>query len=43
MLIQTGGTCCGECESENLAWYDEDKPEWSIEELTQIGFIIVEK
>lgn len=43
MLIQLGGTSCGECESENLTWYDEDKPEWDIAELEEAGFIIVEK
>ena len=24
MLIQIGGTACGECESENLQWYDDN-------------------
>ena len=43
MLMQIGGTACGECESENLHWYDDDKPEWTIEELEQTGFIIIEK
>lgn len=43
MLIQLGGTSCGECKSENLQWYDENKPEWTIEELEQLGFIIIEK
>lgn len=43
MLLQIGGTICGECESENLEWYDYNYPEWSIEELEQKGFIIVEK
>ena len=42
MLIQIGGTACGECESENLMWYDEDKPEWTIDELEVDGFIIIE-
>ena len=43
MLIQIGGTCCGECESENLEWYDENKPEWSVEELEKQGFLVIEK
>lgn len=43
MLMQIGGTTCGECESENLQWYDKNKPEWTIEELENIGFIIIEK
>ena len=43
MLMQIGGTACGECESENLQWYDDDKTEWTIEELEKAGFIIVEK
>ena len=43
MLIQIGGTACGECESENLQWYDDNKPEWTIEELKSAGFIIAEK
>lgn len=43
MLMQLGGTSCGECESENLQWYDENKPEWTIEELEQLDFIIIEK
>ena len=43
MLIQIGSTACGECESENLQWYDTNKPEWNIEELENAGFIIVEK
>ena len=43
MLIQIGGTSCGECESENLQWYDDDRQEWSIEELVEEGFIITEK
>ena len=43
MLMQIGGTCCGECKSENLMWYDNNKPEWTIEELKETGFIIVEK
>lgn len=42
-LMQVGGTACGECESENLQWYDENKPEWSIDELEAAGFIIEEK
>ena len=43
MLIQIGGTACGECESENLQWYDEDRQEWTIEELEEERFIITEK
>ncbi len=43
MLMQIGGTACGECESENLQWYDENKPEWTVEELKGAGFIIIEK
>ncbi len=43
MLIQLGGTSCGECESENIQWYDEDKPEWTMEELEKEGFIVIEK
>lgn len=43
MLIQIGGTSCGECKSENLIWYDDDRPEWTIEELEEARFIIIEK
>lgn len=43
MLMQLGGTSCGECKSENLSWYDENKPEWSIAELKEHGFILVVK
>ena len=43
MLIQLGGTACGECESENLIWYDDDRPEWTISELEEAGFVIIEK
>ena len=43
MLMQTGGTACGECESENLQWYDDNKPEWTLKELENAGFIIIEK
>ena len=43
MLIQIGGTVCGECESENLQWYDDNKPEWTIKELENAGFIVIEK
>ena len=42
MLIQVGGAVCGECESENLQWYDNNKPEWTIDELKNKGFIIIE-
>ena len=41
--IQIGGTACGECESENLQWYDSDRPEWTLSELKEAGFIIIEK
>ena len=43
MLMQLGGTACGECESENLIWYDDDRPEWTISELEEAGFVIIEK
>ena len=43
MLIQSGGTACAECDSENLEWVDENRPEWTIEELDAEGFIIIEK
>ena len=43
MLMNIGGTVCGECESENLQWHDENRPEWTIEELEAEGFIIIEK
>lgn len=43
MLMQLGGTACGECESENLGWVDETKPEWSYEEIENAGYIIIEK
>lgn len=43
MLIQIGGSVCGECESENLTWYDNNKPEWNVKELEDAGFIIIEK
>ena len=42
ILMNLGGTVCG-CESENLMWYDEDRPEWTIAELEEAGFIIDEK
>ena len=41
MLMNIGGTVC-ECESENLQWYDEDRPEWTIKELEDAGFIVIE-
>lgn len=41
MLINAGGTICGKCKSENLMWYDEDKPEWTAEELETEGFTVV--
>ena len=40
MLISCGGEICGKCNSDNLIWYDEDKPEWDISELEEAGFII---
>lgn len=43
MLIQIGGTACGECESENLQWYDDNRPEWTIAELEEAEFIVIEK
>ncbi len=43
MLMQLGGTACGECESENLVWYDENRPIWTIGELEAEGFIVIEK
>lgn len=43
MLIQIGGTACGECESKNLIFYDNNRPEWTVEELEKNGFIIIEK
>ena len=43
MLIQIGGTSSGERESENLQWYDDNRPEWTIPELEEAGFIIIEK
>lgn len=42
MLMNIGGTVCGECESENLQWYDENRPEWTVEELEKENFIIDE-
>ena len=43
MLIQIGGTTCGKCESKNLQWYDDNRPEWSVEELQENGFITIEE
>lgn len=43
MLIQIGGTVCGECGSEHLEWYDYLFPEWTIDELRNREFIIIEK
>lgn len=43
MLIQLGGTACGECGGENLQWYDDNEPEWTVEELEKAGFILIEK
>lgn len=40
MLMQTGGTACGECESENLQWADEEHQECNVEELEQMGYIV---
>ena len=33
---------CGECESENLMRYDENRPVWTIDVLEEAGFIVVE-
>lgn len=43
MLMQIGGTACGECGSENLMWCDADRPEWTVEELEELGVIVIEK
>lgn len=43
MLMQLGGTTCKECESKNLQWVDETKPEWNYEEIEEAGYIVVEK
>lgn len=40
MLIPCGMERCLECNSENLMWYDEDKPEWTVTELEEAGFVI---
>lgn len=42
MLMQLGGTACGNCEGENLQWADEEHQECSIEELELMGYIIEE-
>lgn len=42
MLMQLGGTVCGECESKNLQWADEVHQECSIEELERLGYIVEE-
>jgi Zn finger protein HypA/HybF involved in hydrogenase expression len=39
MLMQLGGTTCGDCESENLEWADE-RQEVTLEELEVEGYII---
>jgi len=39
-LIQIGGTACGECESEDLQWADDNRQETTIEELENLGYII---
>lgn len=41
-LIQIGGTACGVCEGENLQWADENHQECTIEELKQMGYIVME-
>ena len=38
-LIQRGGTACGECESENLMWAD-DQQEVTEEDLEKQGYIL---
>ena len=42
MLMQVGGTACGNCESENLQWADEEHQECSTEELESMEYIIDE-
>ena len=42
MLMRLGGTTCGNCESENLQWADEEYQECSMEELEELGYIIEE-
>ena len=42
-LAQIGCTACCDCESERLEWVITEKHIWSIEELKQTGYIIVEK
>ena len=42
MLIQIGGTACGNCEGEDLEWADAEHQECSIEELKQLGYAIKE-
>lgn len=42
MLMQLGGTACGNCESENLEWADEEHQECNVEELEQMGYVIEE-
>ncbi len=43
MLMQLGDTACGECESENLQWADDNMQECTPEQLEELGYIIVEK
>ena len=42
MLMQIGGMACENCESENLEWVDAEHQECSVEELKQLGYVIVE-
>lgn len=42
MLIQLGGTACGNCGSENLIWADEEHQECSIEDLEMLGYVVEE-
>lgn len=43
MLMQSGGTVCGECGSKKVEWYDEKRSHWAIQELEESGFIAIEK
>lgn len=39
-LMPIGGTECVRCQSENLAWVDMEKPEWTVEELIAAGYVV---
>lgn len=41
-LIQLGGTACGECQGENLAWASEDRNlnEMTVDDLEKLGYIV---